>query len=87
MQVQQNTCVNTNRQRDAVQRLGLTAEDVAAVLSVSPRHIWKLNATGAIPAPIRLGRAVRWRADELRAWLAAGCPSREAWEARAGGER
>jgi len=35
---------------------------------------------GRTPAPIRLGRSVRWDESELDAWIAAGCPCRERWE-------
>jgi hypothetical protein len=31
---------------------------------------------------MRIGRATLWRADELRAWVEAGCPRRAEWEAR-----
>lgn len=61
--------------------LALTADEVAMLLNVSRRHVAALHATDRLPQPIRLGRAVRWRADELRAWLAAGAPSRDRWEA------
>ncbi|WP_437202245.1 helix-turn-helix transcriptional regulator [Planctomicrobium sp. SH664] len=60
--------------------MALTAADVARLLNVSIRHVAALNATGRLPRPIRLGRAVRWNAEELRAWLAAGAPSRDRWE-------
>ena len=59
----------------------LTARDVAALLNVSPRHVWKLLSSGKLPDPVRLGRSVRWRADELKAWTDAGCPARDRWEA------
>ena len=36
--------------------------------------------TGRMPAPIRIGRAVRWGYDELRAWVAAGCPQKDLWK-------
>ena len=61
-------------------RLALPAAEVAKLLGISQRHLWKLNASGRLPAPIRLGRSVRWRLDELRAWLDAGCPARDQWE-------
>jgi predicted DNA-binding transcriptional regulator AlpA len=38
------------------------------------------DAAGLIPRPIRIGRSTLWRADELRAWVAAGCPKRRDWE-------
>lgn len=67
------------------ERLALAADEVAARLGVSPRHVWALNSSGRLPRPIRLGRAVRWNANELAAWLDAGCPSRQRWEAMRGG--
>ena len=67
-------------------RLALPAADVARLLGISERHVWALNSSGRLPRPIRLGRAVRWPVDELRAWLAAGAPPRDRWEAmREGG--
>ncbi len=67
-------------------RLALPAADVAKLLGISQRHLHTLNASGRLPRPIRLGRSVRWRADELRDWLDAGCPARDRWEAmREGG--
>ena len=58
----------------------ITASEAAKLLGVSERTIWKLNSTAAMPRPVRLLRCVRWRRDELLAWLAAGCPNRETWE-------
>jgi len=59
----------------------LDARHVAALLSVSARQVWRLNATAMIPTPVRIGRSVRWRRDEIDAWVAAGCPPRDRWEA------
>ena len=58
----------------------LAAAEAAKLLSISERHFYKLHSSGRVPRPIRLGRAVRWRADELREWLAAGAPSRSQWQ-------
>jgi excisionase family DNA binding protein len=58
-------------------RLLLTADDVAALLSVGRTKLYQMLAEGRIPPPVRLGRAVRWNADELRQWVAAGCPAVE----------
>ena len=61
--------------------MALPAADVAKLLGISLRHLHSLNATGRLPRPIRLGRSVRWRTDELREWLAAGAPPRDRFEA------
>lgn len=58
----------------------LPAKDAALLLGISERHFYKLHSSGRVPRPIRLGRAVRWRASELRKWLDAGAPPRAKWE-------
>ena len=61
--------------------MALPANEVAEMLNVSVRHVLALNASGRLPRPVRLGRSVRWLADELRDWLDAGAPPRDKWEA------
>jgi predicted DNA-binding transcriptional regulator AlpA len=39
-----------------------------------------MDAAGRLPAPLRIGGSVRWRAEEIRDWLDAGAPDRETWE-------
>jgi hypothetical protein len=44
-----------------------------------------MHSTGRLgPLPVAFGRAKRWRADALRAWLAAGAPCRNKWLAMSG---
>ena len=49
-------------------------------LSLSKRQVFRLNSCGKIPAPLRIGGAVRWSAEEISAWLAASAPDRQTWE-------
>lgn len=65
---------------DNTQRLALTAEEVAELLGISRAHVFRLQSSGRLPRPIRLGRAVRWPRTVLEAWLEAGAPPRERWE-------
>lgn len=45
----------------------LSVRQVADVLGVHPRSVWRLAQTGDIPAPIRLSeRVIRWRLTDLR---------------------
>jgi len=62
-------------------RLLLTAAEAAALCGISTRSWWTWDALGRIPAPVRIGRSVRWPAAELSAWVAAGCPRRAEWVA------
>jgi len=66
-------------------RLALSASEVAETLGISERHLWSLHAAGLVPRPVSLGRSKRWPVDELRAWLAAGSPPRDKWEASSRG--
>ncbi|TVQ30013.1 MAG: helix-turn-helix domain-containing protein [Phycisphaeraceae bacterium] len=44
----------------------LTAREVADLLGVHVRSVWRMSQTGDIPAPIRLSeRVVRWRLADL----------------------
>lgn len=64
-----------------VEALLLDARAAAQLLAVSESTLWKLHSSGRIPNPMRLGgRVVRWRREELEAWVRAGCPPRERWE-------
>ena len=72
--------MNTKTQNDATEQLALRAKAAARLLGISERHLWALHSSGRLPTPVRLGRSVRWRRDELLAWLEAGCPSRDVWD-------
>jgi predicted DNA-binding transcriptional regulator AlpA len=57
----------------------LNAVQASQLCGVSERSWHRLSSQGKTPQPIRLGRSVRWRKTELDRWLAAGCPTRDAW--------
>jgi prophage regulatory protein len=61
--------------------LTANAKQVARMLGVSVRQVWRLHTTGRLPRNIRLGNCVRWRVEEICAFVEAGCPTREKWEA------
>lgn len=60
----------------------LSAVEAAASIGISRSLFYELHAEGKVPAPIRLGKRVLWRKDELRAWVDSGCPNRGDWECR-----
>lgn len=64
-----------------VEPLALGAAAAAAAIGVSRRHWLALADSGRAPAGLRLGRRRLWPAEELRAWVAAGCPPRARWDA------
>ncbi len=57
---------------------------VAGMLAVSRATFDRMRAAGRILQPIRLSSTChRWRLQEVRDWVAAGCPPAKEWEARA----
>jgi len=60
----------------------LSAAMLAQLLSVSTATIWRLRAAGKLPRPLNsLGKQLlRWDADEIRRWVAAGMPDMKTWE-------
>lgn len=72
--------MSNEQQANEPERLALSAAEVARRLGISERHLWALHSSARLPQPIRFGRAVRWGADELRQWIAAGAPERSRWE-------
>ncbi|MGE3807273.1 MAG: hypothetical protein AB7K24_21630 [Gemmataceae bacterium] len=60
----------------------LTASQAAAMCSKSTRTWRTWDAEGLVPSPVKIGRSILWRAEEIQAWIKAGCPSREVWNAK-----
>jgi len=59
----------TNRPDDSLIDIG----QVAALYSCSERHAWRATDAGLIPAPLRVGRLVRWRLGTIRYHIRGGC--------------
>jgi len=60
---------------DTTESVLMTADDLAAALRISTRTLWRLRSASKLPQSIRLGGSVRWRASDIEAWIAAGCPA------------
>jgi len=58
----------------------ITAAELAALLSLSKRTLWRLRSAGDLPKPVKLGNSVRWVRDEINIWIDAGCPTAQARE-------
>ena len=51
----------------------LTIRELATILKVSQRSIWRLVAAGQLVEPLRIGGSIRWRCEDIRDWIANGC--------------
>ena len=63
--------------------MAVSDADAAKLLNVSRSHFRQLVKDGRAPSPVKLGRASRWRVQELRDWIEAGAPARHRWLWRA----
>jgi predicted DNA-binding transcriptional regulator AlpA len=66
---------------DSLEPLLVTAKQVARLLGISRATVFRRDSMGGLPRSIHLGKAVRWDLAVLKAWIAAGAPPRERWEA------
>jgi len=62
--------------------MAISARELADLLGISMRQVWRLNSAGKLPRPVRIGGSVRWKRQEIMDWFEAGCPDRKTWDAR-----
>ena len=55
----------------------LTVDEIARLLKVSNRTIWRMRSSGQLPEPVRIGGGVRWRQSEIKNWIEEGCPDQQ----------
>ncbi len=53
----------------------LTVDDVADILKVSPRTIWRMRSSRQLPKPVKIGGGIRWRQPDIETWISEGCPA------------
>ena len=59
-------------QKESIEALDtmLTVDDLAGILSVGRRTIWRWATEGRIPNPIKISeRCIRWKASEIQEYL------------------
>jgi predicted DNA-binding transcriptional regulator AlpA len=52
----------------------INAEELARMIDVSERTLWRLLSGRKLPQPVRIGRNTRWRLAEVTEWIERGCP-------------
>jgi excisionase family DNA binding protein len=53
----------------------ISVGELAMILKVSTRSVWRLLSAGKLIEPVRIGGAVRWRFQEIKDWIDQGCPA------------
>lgn len=49
--------------------LAVDAKRLSVMIGVSVRTIRRLNASGQLPPPVRIGKSVRWLLKDIEHWL------------------
>jgi excisionase family DNA binding protein len=52
----------------------ISVDELAMILKISPRSVWRLLSAGKLIEPVRIGGTVRWRFHEVKNWIDQGCP-------------
>jgi predicted DNA-binding transcriptional regulator AlpA len=66
----------------SVEPLLVANEQAAAACGIGRATWFRLKSAGKTPAPVKLAGRVLYRAEDLRLWVALGCPPRKEFEAR-----
>lgn len=53
----------------------VNARELAKLLAVSERTLYRLKSAGELPPAVAIGGSVRWRLAEIRQWVGEGCPA------------
>ncbi len=62
-------------------QLLLTAKQVAALLGISWRTVYRLNDSGKMPKAVKVSGATRWNKKAILRWIELDCPNRKRFEA------
>jgi excisionase family DNA binding protein len=71
---QAQTDAASRKDDEPATKLLVSADELATMLGVSERTIWRLLSAHKIPRPLHIGGSVRWRMADVTAWIAHGCP-------------
>ena len=55
-------------------------EELAVVLGISPKTIWRMIDARRLPGVCRLGRIIRVDLEVVNRWIDAGCPALSRWK-------
>ena len=52
----------------------ISADQLAEMLQISTRTLWRLLSAGKLITPVHIGGSTRWRLEQVRKWIDEGCP-------------
>ena len=60
----------------------MTRAELAELLGLSAKTLRRMELSGKLLPPVRIGRNVRWRYGETCRWIEADCPPAREWNLR-----
>ncbi|MCH7559295.1 MAG: helix-turn-helix domain-containing protein [Planctomycetes bacterium] len=51
----------------------ISCKTLAKMLSLSPRTIWRLRSSGALPKTVSCGSSIRWKMSDVILFLESDC--------------
>ena len=51
----------------------LSAKELAKVMSLSPRTVFRLRSSRRLPFPVYVGSSLRWRLSDIKLFLECDC--------------
>jgi excisionase family DNA binding protein len=72
--MRENLFPDQDREENFREPLLISVDELAMILKVSPRSVWRLLSAGKLVPPVRIGGTVRWRFHEVKNWIDQGCP-------------
>jgi excisionase family DNA binding protein len=61
----------------------ISTSEVAKMLGVSARTVYRLKDGGRLPMPVSIGSLVRWSRRSIEEWIEVGCPPIRRWKSEA----
>ena len=58
----------------------LTAKELAEMLALSVRTVWRLKSAGKLPQPVTVGASIRWRISDIERFLNVNCDMKRFFE-------
>ncbi len=55
----------------------LTAREVAQILRISERSVWRLSSEKKLPSPLHVGGAARWTKTDIESWFQVATQKRD----------
>jgi len=72
-EVNNEQALSKGRTMSPKQALAISAKELAELLSLSPRTVWRYRSAGKLPKPVCVGASIRWKLSDITLFLKCDC--------------